>query len=107
MKLAEVDGELGRIKSRADTMMRQMVKARITDVEDLVLAQHCEILSMGIIELEELAFRIKTVNAKYGELCTYFNIEDNAQRKTTDEFFGIWSAFLSDIEKERKKIEAQ
>jgi len=100
--------ELSRTRGRCCQMLQA---SRALDVEqpgqcnDPVLLQHREILAMANTELEQLQTQYARLDEAYDATCGWFHMQGTgAARKTADEFFLAWSAFLHDVDRSRKAL---
>lgn len=59
------------------------------------------------IQLNGLEQELRQMESSYEEIVVWFHMEDKGIRKPTDEFFGIWSKFLADIQTALKASEEQ
>lgn len=59
------------------------------------------------IQLNGLEQELRQMESSYEGIVVWFHIEDKGIRKPTDEFFGIWSKFLADIQTALKASEEQ
>lgn len=104
-KLADTLEELGRFQNRCEGMIRS-VEGVLGEKEeqDAALVKHDKILQDKLSSLVALRGRFDKLNDRYKQLCVWFYMEELKNRKTTDEFFGIWSLFMTDIDQARKEI---
>jgi len=106
-KLADIDQELTKMRTRGAQMLKALQVANSgegTETEDAVMVQHREVLAMCNTELDALQVRLHQLKGTYDQLCKWFHMEGR-EKKATDEFFGIWSSFLQDVDTARKAIQ--
>jgi len=104
-KQEDISEELRSLKAKAEAILHMIRSSQAS--EDCALAQHGEIMAMSVAELEGLELRDAKLDRTYAELCRWFHMEDSSTRKTSSVFFGIWDAFLQDVEKARDALQAQ
>jgi hypothetical protein len=98
------------------TEMREEVLQLHTQGQGLLqklhqLAQSSDALASRVVTLATIVDRLQTLAAqyelwdqRYGQLCAWFRI-DPKKPKASHEFFGLWDAFLSDVQKASEGIE--
>eukprot|EP00928_Gymnodinium_smaydae_P022946 TRINITY_DN19115_c0_g1_i1.p1 TRINITY_DN19115_c0_g1~~TRINITY_DN19115_c0_g1_i1.p1 ORF type:complete len:1410 (+),score=188.03 TRINITY_DN19115_c0_g1_i1:132-4361(+) len=104
-RLQDAREEAKRLAIDAQELVRRGTLA-IQDEEDEALLRHCEILSMCLAEVEGLMRSLDASGARYAELCSWFRTPGDAA-KSTDEFFGIWSQFMTDIAAAKQAVDQE
>lgn len=111
-KLGDVREELLALMRKCEQMLKRVQQGSVaaTDcpddmsTEDDMFRQHAEILSARNTDLQELQSRFDKLEEKYGELRAWFHMDNKTSTMSTDEFFGIWDKFFSDIDHSRKAL---
>jgi len=96
-ELSQLVGEAGALLRRLDTSASQQGDP---------LMRRRALMADRQCRLRELQARLDGWGAEYGELCAWFHAEA-ALRKATDEFFGVWGAFLADVRRALEKLDKQ
>jgi len=112
-KLGDVREEMVALKRKCEQLLERVQRSgapaaddSVGDLsaEDEVFRQHVEILSVHTAEMQELSSRFEKLEDKYGELRAWFHMADKTSKMPTDEFFGIWDKFFTDVNQSRKVL---
>jgi hypothetical protein len=95
VKLEEVEDELKTLQAKARDLRTKVGLGGC--VHHRAFNQHREILSMSIVELEELERQQLGLKRKYDEVCSWFRMEEASGKKSFGDFFGIVDGFIRDI----------
>jgi len=99
-KLGDLTSELNRFRAAAKQMLAGIGSSECA--ADPTFKRNGKMLEYYIAEIDELARRFEKLEEQYLKLRLWFHMEDTKERKSTDEFFGIWSKFMLDLRQTRK-----
>jgi hypothetical protein len=104
VKLRELVEDLNTVQAKLGMLRRKIhdeIKPQADDVVDQKLIQHSEILAMCQAEVDAVRQRLREVERRYDTLCAWFHMDSASIKKTTDQFFGIWTKFMADVQQAR------
>merc|ERR1740139_598017 len=87
-------------------MLRQVTMQKDLQ-QDEGLLRHFETLSMCTAHLDAIGSKIKSLEVKYDDLCQWFHMGTGKDKKSTDEFFTLWTSYLGDIKKALEALQVE
>jgi hypothetical protein len=103
--LEELEEEMKKLHGKATGMLKSIGQKELDN--DGVFAWHREILCMCLADLEEIHRQQSRLKTKYGEVCSWFRMEESSAKKSCINFFGIVDTFAKDIFKARQNLQEQ
>jgi len=96
LDMIEMRDEAVQVRARAEDFLLKL-EERPTESQDS-LARLTKPMACEVDRLQNVAAQFEAWETRYNELCAWFGMDAN-RPKASHEFFGLWDAFLSDLEK--------
>jgi len=100
--LSDMKDEMIAVVKQAEDLLHRLDQ-HVLDAEDALVRRRAR-LGEELDRLRQLSSRFDALRAKYTDLCSWFRMDTDKLRPST-EFFGIWDVFLLEVQRASDAIE--